>query len=115
MLIQNLHKVDMVKGGCSVKIRKFSSDSKKTSSVPISINLDPIRVPKVFLNTPKELKKTKHIPVVQTKGCNESTSNNWEDVVKIVYRNFITIEAIKESFDKLKNKSPGLDDLVKTN
>jgi group II intron reverse transcriptase/maturase len=115
MLMQNLHKVGMVKGGCNVKIRKFSSDSKKINSVPISINLDPIRVPKVFLNTPKESKKTKHIPIVKTKGCNESTSNNCEDVAKIVYRNFITIEAIKESFGKLKNKSPGLDDLVKTN
>lgn len=115
MLMQNLHKVGMVKGGCNVKIRKFSSDSKKTNSVPINIDLDPIRVPKVFLNTPKESKKTKHIPIAKTKGCNESTSNNCEDVAKIVYRNFITIEAIKESFGKLKNKSPGLDDLVKAN
>lgn len=51
---KNLDKVGMVKGGCSVKIRKFSSNSKKINSVSISINLDL----KVFLNTPKELKKT---------------------------------------------------------
>ena len=45
IFMQNLHKVSMVKGGCSVKIRKFSSNSKKTNSVSIGINLDPKRVP----------------------------------------------------------------------
>jgi group II intron reverse transcriptase/maturase len=113
--MQNLHQVGMVKGGSSVGIRKFSSDSKKINSVPTSINLDPKRVPKVSPNTSKESKKTNHIPIDKTKGCNESTSNNCKDVAKIVYRKFITMKAIKESFGKLKNKSPGLDDLVKTN
>jgi hypothetical protein len=62
MFMQNLHPVGMVKGGCSVGIRKFSSDSKKINSVSISINLDPKRVPKVAPNTSKESKKTNHIP-----------------------------------------------------
>lgn len=91
MLMQNLHQIGMVKGGSSVGIRKFSSDSKKINSVPTSINLDPKRVPKVSPNTSKESKKTNHIPIDKTKGCNESTSNNCKDVAKIVYRKFITI------------------------
>ena len=115
MLMQNLLQVGMVEGGCSVRIQKFSSDSKKINGVPTSINLDPKRVSKVSPNTAKESKKTNHIPIDKTKGCNESTFNNCKDVANIVYRKFITMEAIKESFGKLKNKSPGLDDLVKTN
>lgn len=115
MLMHNLLQVGMVKRGCSVRILKFSSDSKKINSVPTSIYLDPKRAPKVSPNTSKELKKTNCIPLNKTKGCNESTSNNCNDVAKIVYRKFITMEAIKESFGKLKNKSPGLDDLVKAN
>ena len=68
MLMQNLHQVGMVKGGCSVGIQTFSSDSKKINSVPTSINLDPKRVPKVSPNTSKELKKTNHIPIDKIKG-----------------------------------------------
>jgi hypothetical protein len=115
MLMQNLLEVGTVKGGCSVRIRKFSSDSKKINSAPTSINLDPKRVTKVSLNTSKESKKTNHIPINITDGYNESTSYNGKDVAKIVYKKFITMEAIKESFGKLKNKSPGLDNLVKAN
>jgi hypothetical protein len=70
MLMQNLHQVGMVKGGCSVEIRKFSSDNKKINSVPTSINLDPKRVPKVSPNTSKESKKTNYISIDKTKGCN---------------------------------------------
>lgn len=100
--MQNLHKFGMVKGGCSVKIREFSSDSRKINSVQIGINLDPKRVPKVFMNTPKESKKTKHIPIVKTKGYNESASNNFKNVAKIVSRNFTTIKAIKEQKSRVR-------------
>lgn len=113
--MQNLLQVGTVKGGCSVRIRKFSSDSKKINSVPTSINLDPKRVTKISPNTSKESKKTNHIPINITEGCNESISYNCKDVAKIVYKKFITMKAIKESFGKLKNKSPGLDNLVKAN
>jgi hypothetical protein len=91
----------------------FSSDSKKITSVSMCNNLDSERDSIVFSNAPKELIDINHTPLGN--GCGDSISSNYKDVAKIVYKKFITIEAIKTSFGKLKNKSPGLDDLVKAN
>ena len=114
MYMQNSPYVGTVKGGYSVGIRTISTDIKKTTGVPVGSSLDSERALKVSPNVTKELEKTKHTPL--KKGHSASTSNSYKDVAKIVYKKFTTIDAIKESFSKLKaNKSPGLDDLVKAN
>ncbi len=113
-LMQNLQTVGMVKGGYNVGLRMFSSDNKRNKCVPYRFISDPEKgKPLKIATASKKLEETFFIP--DNKGYKESTSNNCNDVAGIVYKNIITMEALKKSFGNLKKKSPGLDDLVKTN
>lgn len=46
---------------------------------------------------------------------NSGFSKNNKNVTKIVYNHYTTVEAIKKSFGKLKNKNSGIDNIVKSN
>jgi hypothetical protein len=104
----------MVKGGSNVGLRMFSSDIKRNDCVHNNIILDLDKVKPLLITTgSKKLEKTSFLPV--NKGYEMSISNNYKDGVGIVYKDLITITSLKNSFGKLKKKSPGLDDLVKAN